>query len=386
MTTIATVDRPGSGGGGGGVSAHSALTGLDAAGSHPISAITNLDRALISHVQAVSEGPAEDFGWNPTTQPWPITAFVPDNNLDNLKILLLNQETYTDGIYDLGTDSHENPPTLIEEWPLDPVAAGTAEEKLARLARYVFNQDLLAGGANTGLLGPYMTQMGETLVELKLSARPTHVGGVFTTNQDVDSAVGSAGSHYLLTAQSDTSENGVWYATPSRLVRSRALAPSYTAGFTVFDTATGLRWIGQGGTAWVLSDGSYSPTISDNWDTPPVLTTHALDELAARMRDAEEIPANYQDGSSYTLVLADAGRVVEMSNAGVNTLTVPPNSEVAFPAGTIIEVCQIGAGTTTIAEGSGVTIQNQGDIAEQFGTVSLRKRATNEWVLSGAVA
>src|SRR5690606_9197263 len=37
-------------------------------------------------------------------------------------------------------------------------------------------------------------------------------------------------------------------------------------------------------------------------------------------------PENVQTGTSYTLVLADAFRLVAMDNASPNTLTVPPNS------------------------------------------------------------
>lgn len=95
-----------------------------------------------------------------------------------------------------------------------------------------------------------------------------------------------------------------------------------------------------------------------------------------------------QTGTAYTLVLADAGRVVEMNNASANTLTVPPNSAVAFPLGTIIEVYQVAAGQTTIAAGVGVTLRapNGAKLASQYATASLRKRTTDEWVLAGDVA
>ena len=45
-----------------------------------------------------------------------------------------------------------------------------------------------------------------------------------------------------------------------------------------------------------------------------------------------------------------------MDNAAANTLTVPPNSSVAFPVGTSIPIRQAGAGQTTIVAGSGVAI------------------------------
>lgn len=90
--------------------------------------------------------------------------------------------------------------------------------------------------------------------------------------------------------------------------------------------------------------------------------------------------------ASYTLVLADSGKVVEMNVASANTLTVPPNSSVAFPIGTLIGIDQIGAGQTTITPGSGVTIRSSSSMVKlkgQYSSVSLRKRATDEWVLVG---
>ena len=89
--------------------------------------------------------------------------------------------------------------------------------------------------------------------------------------------------------------------------------------------------------------------------------------------------------ANYTLALADAGTVVEMNMAGANTVTVPPDSAVAFPVGTILDVCQTGTGATTIAAGTGVTLRTAGALTlrTQWSSVTLRKRAANEWVLAG---
>ena len=105
-----------------------------------------------------------------------------------------------------------------------------------------------------------------------------------------------------------------------------------------------------------------------------------LDKLATT------VTANTQT-ASYTLVLADAGRVVEMNVASANNLTVPPNSSVAFPVGTVIEVYQYGAGATTVVAGAGVTVLSPDTLVldGQYATVTLRKRATDEWTLDGRV-
>ncbi len=93
--------------------------------------------------------------------------------------------------------------------------------------------------------------------------------------------------------------------------------------------------------------------------------------------------------ASYTLVLADSGKLIEMNVAVANALTVPPNSSVAFPVGSVISVRQYGAGQTTITAGAGVTVRVLGGIAGmagQYSEVTLTKRATDEWVLVGDVA
>lgn len=98
------------------------------------------------------------------------------------------------------------------------------------------------------------------------------------------------------------------------------------------------------------------------------------------------ITTNAQSGTSYTLVLADASKNVEMNNASGNTLTVPPNSSVAFPVGTSILITQTGAGQTTVAAGAGVTINSNGaklKLTGQWAQATLLKRATDTWVISG---
>lgn len=90
--------------------------------------------------------------------------------------------------------------------------------------------------------------------------------------------------------------------------------------------------------------------------------------------------------ASYTLVLADAGKHVEMNVASANNLTVPPNSSVAFPIGTQILLSQYGAGQTTVVAGSGVTIRSNGaklKLTGQYAQATLVKRATDEWYISG---
>ena len=97
---------------------------------------------------------------------------------------------------------------------------------------------------------------------------------------------------------------------------------------------------------------------------------------------------NTQTGTSYTLVLADLGKFVTMSNASASTLTVPPNSSVAFAVGTVIEGAQLGAGQVTLTPGAAVTLNATPGlkVAAQYGTFGLLKTATDTWLCFGRLA
>lgn len=101
--------------------------------------------------------------------------------------------------------------------------------------------------------------------------------------------------------------------------------------------------------------------------------------------DAPTITAINEQTSSYTLILADKDKMVEMSNAYANNLTVPTNASVSFPVGTTITVLQTGVGQTTIVASGGVTVNSTPGLKlrAQWSLVTLIKRATNTWVVSG---
>lgn len=95
---------------------------------------------------------------------------------------------------------------------------------------------------------------------------------------------------------------------------------------------------------------------------------------------------NAQTGTTYTLALTDVAKLVTLTNASPITLTVPPNSSVAFPIGSQVLLYQGGAGLVTISPGAGVTIRSQGSKLKLFGQYAVGgivKVATDEWVTFG---
>jgi hypothetical protein len=92
--------------------------------------------------------------------------------------------------------------------------------------------------------------------------------------------------------------------------------------------------------------------------------------------------------ASYTLVLSDADKLVEMNVATANNLTIPLNSSVAFATGTQILLAQYGAGQTTIVPTSGVTVRSNGGklkLNVQYSGATLIKIDTDEWYLFGDI-
>lgn len=96
-------------------------------------------------------------------------------------------------------------------------------------------------------------------------------------------------------------------------------------------------------------------------------------------------PINVQTGTSYSLVLTDAGKVVRLTNSSAIALTIPANSSVAFPIGTQIVLAQGGAGQVTVGGAGGVTIRTPETLKlrKQYAQAALIKVATDEWMLEG---
>ena len=91
---------------------------------------------------------------------------------------------------------------------------------------------------------------------------------------------------------------------------------------------------------------------------------------------------------SYTLVLTDSAKLIEMNSSSATTLTIPTNSSVAFPIGTTITVLQAGSGQVTIAGASGVTVNGTPGLKTrtQWSSAALVKRSTDTWVVLGDLA
>jgi hypothetical protein len=135
--------------------------------------------------------------------------------------------------------------------------------------------------------------------------------------------------------------------------------------------------------ATAIADGSVTSTEFQYINT---LTSNAQTQIDTK--SAKLITTNRQT-ASYTLVIGDADKLVEMNVGSANNLTIPLNSSVTFATGTQILLAQYGAGQTTVVATSGVTIRSSGGklkLNAQYSGATLIKIATDEWYLFGDIA
>jgi hypothetical protein len=115
---------------------------------------------------------------------------------------------------------------------------------------------------------------------------------------------------------------------------------------------------------------------------------------AAAMNKIVNITTRAVTGTTDTFVLADSdNKLITYSSTSPTTITIPPNSSVAFPIGSIVNVIKIGAtGTITISQGAGVTIASAGavstapTITTAFKAASCIKVGTDSWYVVGGIA
>lgn len=149
---------------------------------------------------------------------------------------------------------------------------------------------------------------------------------------------------------------------------------------------------GQSTALWADTNGDIKWKNNNNYKTILKTSANTADRTYT-FRDQtgtvalQEVEFNIQT-TNYTLVLADQYKMIEMNSAGAVTLTIPKNSDVAFPIGTQILVSQYGAGQVTFNTGVAVTVRSSGGktkTAAQYAMATLVKRGTDEWYLAGDI-
>jgi hypothetical protein len=94
---------------------------------------------------------------------------------------------------------------------------------------------------------------------------------------------------------------------------------------------------------------------------------------------------NTQSGTTYSLVLADAGNLINLTNASGCTVTIPPDSSVNFTIGQRLDLMQSTVGSISVTAASGVTLYSTDSpiLNSQYSIGTLIKVGVNEWTFAG---
>ena len=152
---------------------------------------------------------------------------------------------------------------------------------------------------------------------------------------------------------------------------------NHAGAIVALETKLGLTDSNAAANAVLVGTG----TSTTAWTTSPTVTG----TLTAGVAVGQAVDLDRKT-ADYTLVLADAGKVIEINSGSSENVTIPPNSGVAFPLGTQVVVVRLGAGAVVITEGSGVTTRSDGDknkIKSQYSSCVLIKHETDEWYILG---
>jgi hypothetical protein len=196
---------------------------------------------------------------------------------------------------------------------------------------------------------------GATKTKITYDAKGLVTAGADATTADI---ADSLNKRYVTDAQAtvigntsgtNTGDN----ATNSQYSGLAASKQDTLVSGTNIKTLEGQSLLGSGNIDLVKGDVGLGNVDNTSDANKPVSTAT---QTALDTKTNKIITTNRQT-ASYTLVLADADKLVEMNVATANNLTVPAS---VFSAGTQILLSQYGAGQTTIVAGAGVTIRSNG--------------------------
>jgi hypothetical protein len=153
--------------------------------------------------------------------------------------------------------------------------------------------------------------------------------------------------------------------------------PSAATGAEILSPITGGQILAAIGSA----TGGTTQSSLDN--STKLATTEYVDNL-------RNVAANAQT-AQYTIALTDRGNSIDITTGGV---LIPTNASVAFPVGAVVavynnsgsaqDIAAVTPGTTTVRK-AGTATTGTLSLA-QYGVATMRKVATDVWVVSGTLA
>ena len=152
-------------------------------------------------------------------------------------------------------------------------------------------------------------------------------------------------------------------------------------------TANGTNYVAVQAPASLAANTTYTLPTADGTNGQ-VLSTNGSGTLSwatASGGGTSYSTVRTQSGTTYTLVLGDAGDYIQTTSTTAVTITVPLQSSVAWAADTEIYFEQNNTGQITIAGASGVTINSSETLKSfaRYSVLALKRVASDVWTLTG---
>jgi hypothetical protein len=206
------------------------------------------------------------------------------------------------------------------------------------------------------------------------------IGDTFVTS--TTNANSGQSQVYVKTGASTWTNLATYVAMASANTASTIVQRDASGNFTA-GTITATAFVGNGASLTNIPGGSVG--------AGSIGTTQLADASVTTAKLATGVPRSGFNSTinavstSYTLVVGDLGKLVEISSSTPVTLTVPADA-VAFTTGDRIDILQTGAGQVTLAPTAGVTLNTDSGktkLLGQWAACTLIKRGANSWVAIG---
>ena len=344
---------------------------INASAAIALSKLATDPLARANHTGSQTASTISDFDTQVrTSKVTDLTAPTSSFSMNNQKITSLG--TPTDST-DAATKAYVD--AVTEGLHIHPsvVAATTAN---ITLASDVENGDTLDGVTlSTGdriLVKNQSTASENGIYVVAASGAPSRATD-FDTPAEID------GGDFVFVTGGTVNDNTGWVQTNTvGTVGTDAIAFSQFSGAGTYTAGNGLTLTG---TSFSINTG-----VTVDLSTAQTLTNKTLTSPKVNLG------INAQTGTSYTFVLDDAGKLVTANNASAITVTIPPESSVAYPVGTQLNIVQKGAGQVTFAQGSGVTINSTGATATapklrvRYSSATAVYEGSDVWYVLGDIA
>jgi hypothetical protein len=255
------------------------------------------------------------------------------------------------------------------------------------------NQGSTGGTTSTSQNGPWVvTTLGATGVSAVFT-RPSWFTGTISGPKQIGITGGTSNYGYTISIVGNIAGNTSYLVGVDPLI-STVIVSRSTFAILGSQTFAGRQTFAANTTT--VNPFSFSATASQallsstavgavEWDNQQMYVTSLTGAGQTRNPIATSMLIINSQSASYSLVLADAGKMILATSSSPTTITIPLSSAHNFSIGTQILVMQQGTAQVTIAAASGVTVNSKNGLTTsgQYAVISLIKIGTDTWIVAG---